>query len=88
MDTIDLTPTPDGLRFSIQLFEEGIARSEHLIRVAEEWQELMEVERRVYVSPDEFCIFEAALEALQEQERERIAHLREGIAAARGEPSP
>ena len=85
MDTIDLTPTPDGIRFSIQLFEEHIQRSEHLIRVAEEWLELMDIERRVYVSPDEFVIFEAALEALQEQERQRIQHLREGIAAARGE---
>ena len=85
MDTIDLTPTPDGIRFSIQLFEEHIQRSVHLIRVAEEWLELMDIERRVYVSPDEFVIFEAALEALQEQERQRIQHLREGIASARGE---
>jgi hypothetical protein len=34
------------------------------------------------VSPSEFPIFEAALEALQEQERQRIEHMREGIAAA------
>ena len=45
------------------------------------------MERRVYVSPSEFPIFEAALEALQEQERQRIEHMREGIAAARGEPA-
>ena len=44
------------------------------------------MERRVYVAPSEFPIFEAALEALQEQERQRIEHMREGIAAARGEP--
>jgi hypothetical protein len=85
METIDLTPTPEGVRRSIQLFEEQIQRSEHLIRVAEEWIELVDIERRVYVSPDEFHIFEAALEALQEQERQRIQHLRDGIAAARGE---
>jgi len=82
METIDLTPTPEGLRHSIQRFEEQIAKSEHLIRVAEEWLELTERERRVYVSPSEFAIFEAALEALQEQERQRIEHMREGIAAA------
>ena len=85
MDTIDLTPTPDGIRLSIRLFEEQIQRSEHLIRVAEEWIELMDIERRVYVSPDEFHIFEAALEALQEQERQRIEHMHNGIAAANGE---
>ena len=82
MDTIDLTPTPEGLRHSIQRFEEQIEKSEHLIKVAEEWMELTEVERRVYVAPSEFSIFEAALEALQEQERQRIEHMREGIAAA------
>jgi hypothetical protein len=85
METIDMTPTPEGIRRSIQLFEEQIERSEHLIRVAEEWIELVEIERRVYVSPDEFVIFEAALEALQEQERQRIEHMRDGIAAAKGE---
>jgi hypothetical protein len=83
METIDMTP--EGVRRSIQLFEEQIERSEHLIRVAEEWIELVDIERRVYVSPDEFHIFEAALEALQEQERQRIEHMREGIAAAKGE---
>ena len=86
MDTIDLTPTPEGMRHSIQLFEEQIAKSEHLIKVAEEWLELTDRERRVYVAPSEFAIFEAALEALQEQERQRIEHMREGIAAATGEP--
>jgi hypothetical protein len=85
MDTIDLTPTPEGLRMSIRLFEQTIAHSEHLIRVAEEWLEMIQVDRRVYVSPDEFHIFEAALEALQEQERQRIDHMRDGIAAAKGE---
>ena len=86
METIDLTPTPEGMRHSIQRFEEQIAKSEHLIKVAEEWKELTDTERRVYVAPSEFAIFEAALEALQEQERQRIEHMREGIAAARGEP--
>ena len=86
MDTINLTPTPDGIRLSIKLFEQTIAHSEHLIHVAEEWLEMMEVERKVYVSPNEFHIFEAALEALQEQERQRIEHMRDGIAAAKGEP--
>lgn len=85
MDTIDLTPTPEGLRMSIRLFEQTIAHSEHLIRVAEEWLEMIQVDRRVYVSPDEFHIFEAALEALQEQERQRIEQMRDGIAAASGE---
>jgi tagatose-1,6-bisphosphate aldolase non-catalytic subunit AgaZ/GatZ len=84
METIDLAPTPEGMRQSIQLFEEQIAKSEHLIEVAEEWRELTDRERRVYVAPSEFPIFEAALEALQEQERQRIEHMREGIAAARG----
>ena len=86
METIDLTPTPEGLRHSIQLFEEQIAKSEHFIKVAEEWMELTDTERRVYVAPSDFAIFEAALEALQGQERQRIEHMREGIAAARGEP--
>jgi hypothetical protein len=85
MQKIDLTPTPDGLRMSIRLFEQTIAHSEHLIRVADEWLKMMEVERRIYVSPDEFHIFEAALEALQEQERQRIDNMRVGIAAAKGE---
>jgi hypothetical protein len=85
METIDLTPTPEGIRHSIKLFEEQIERSEHLIRVAEEWLELLDTERCVYVSPSEFHIFEAALEALQEQERQRIEHMRDGIAVARGE---
>lgn len=85
METIDLTPTPEGIRRSIQLFEEQIGKSEHLIKVAEEWLELLDIERRVYVSPSEFPIFEAALEALQEQERQRIEHMHEGVAAARGE---
>jgi len=87
METIDLTPTPEGMRHSIQRFEEQIAKSEHLIKVAEEWMELTDRERRVYVAPSEFAIFEAALEALQEQERQRIEHMREGIAAATGEPA-
>ena len=85
MQTIDLTPTPEGMRQIIQRFEEQIAKSEHLIKVAEEWMELTDRERRVYVAPSEFSIFEAALEALQEQERQRIEHMREGIAAATGE---
>lgn len=83
MDTINLTPTPDGIRHSIRLFEEQIARSEHLIRVADEWEELVEMEREVHVTPDEFCVFLAALEALREQEQQRIEHMREGIADAR-----
>ena len=83
METVDLTPTPEGMRHSIQLFEEQIEESEHLIKVAEEWKELTDIERRVYVAPSEFSIFEAALEALQE--RQRIEHMREGIAAATGE---
>ncbi len=85
METLDITPTPEGLRHSIHLFEEQIAKSEHLIKAAEEWLELTDRERRVYVAPSEFPVFEAALEALQEQERKRIKHMREGIAAARGE---
>jgi hypothetical protein len=85
MDSIDLTPTPEGLRHSIQRFEEQIEKSEQLIKVAEEWLALTERDRRVYVAPSEFPVFEAALEALQEQERRRIEHMREGIAAARGE---
>jgi hypothetical protein len=85
MTTIDITPTPEGMRHSIQLFEDQIAKSEHLIKVAEEWKELTDIERRVYVAPSEFCIFEAALDALQEQERQRIKDMREGIAAAGGE---
>jgi hypothetical protein len=86
METIDLTPTPEAMTHSIQLFEEQIETSEHLIKVAEEWKELTDTERCVYVAPSEFSIFEAALEALQEQERQRIEHMREGIAAATGEP--
>jgi len=85
MMTIDLTPTPEGMRHSTDLFEQQIAKSEHLIKVAEEWLELLDIERCVYVVPSEFPIFEAALEALQERERQRIEHMREGIAAAGGE---
>jgi len=88
METIDLTPSPEGVRHSIKLFEEQIEKSEHLIKVAEEWLELLDAERRVYVSPSEFHIFEAALEALQVQERQRIEHMRDGIAAAKGERGP
>src|SRR3989337_1296281 len=86
METIDLTPTPEEMRHSIQRFEEQIGKSEHLIKVAEEWMELTDRERRGYVAPSEFALFEAALEALQEQERQRIEHMREVIAAATGEP--
>ena len=82
MVTIDITPTQEGMRHSIQLFEEQIKKSEHLIKVAEEWLELLDIERCVYVVPSEFPIFEAALEALQEQERQRIEDMRQGIAAA------
>jgi len=87
MQTIDITPTPEGIRRSIQRFEEQITKSEHLIKVAEEWLELTNTERTVYVAPSEFPIFEAALEALQEQERQRVEHMRQGIAAARGQPA-
>jgi len=85
MTTIDLTPTPEGMRHSVELFEEQIAKSQHLIKVAEEWRELLDIERCVYVAPSEFPIFEAALDALQEQERQRIEHMREAIVAAGGE---
>jgi hypothetical protein len=80
--TIDITPTREGLRQSVQLFEDQIAKSEHLIRVAEEWLELLDTEGCVHIVPSEYPIFEAALEALQEQERQRIKDVREGIAAA------
>lgn len=80
--TIDITPTREGLRQSVQLFEGQIAKSEHLINVAEEWLELLDTEGCVHVVPSEYPIFEAALEALQEQERQRIEDMREGIAAA------
>ncbi len=80
--TIDITPTREGLTQSVRLFEEQIAKSEHLIKVTDEWLELLDTERCVYVIPSEFPIFEAALEALQEQERQRIQDMREGIAAA------
>ncbi len=76
MTTIDIAPTPEGMRHSIKLFEEQIRKSEHLMKVAEEWIEFTDIERCVYVVPSEFPIFEAALEALQEQERQRIAHMR------------
>ncbi len=33
MKTIDITPSPEGIRHNIQLFEEQIAKSEHLIKV-------------------------------------------------------
>jgi hypothetical protein len=84
LNTIDVTPTPEGLRHSVQLFEAQIQKSEHLIKVAEEWLEFVDLEQRVYVVPSEFPIFESALEALQEQERQRIEHMREGIAVANG----
>lgn len=85
MDTINLTPTPDGIRHSIKLFGETIQRSEHLIRVADEWEELVEIEGEVHITPSEFCIFLTALEALRDQERQRIQHMKDGIAAAKGE---
>ena len=81
--TIDITPTKEGLRQSARLFEEQIARSEHLIKVTEEWLELLDTEGCVHVIPSEFPIFEAALEALQEQERRRIQDMREAITAAK-----
>ncbi len=79
---IDITPTQEGLRQSVRLFEDQIAKSEHLIKVADEWLELLDTEGCVHIVPSEFPIFEAALEALQEQERQRIEDMREGIAAA------
>lgn len=82
--TIDITPTAEGRSHSMRLFAEQIAKSEHLIKVAEEWLELLDTDGCVHVLPSEFPIFEAALEALQEQERQRIEHMREGIAAASG----
>ena len=89
LNTIDVTPTAEGLRHSVQLFEAQIKTSEHLIKVAEEWLEFVDMEQCVYVVPSEFPIFEAALEALQEQERQRIEHMREGIAvASRGTANP
>jgi hypothetical protein len=89
LKAIDVTPTPEGLRHSVQLFEAQIKTSEHLIKVAEEWLEFVDMEQCVYVVPSEFPIFEAALEALQEQERQRIEHMREGIAvASRGTANP
>ncbi len=89
LNTIDVTPTPEGLRHSVQLFEAQIKTSEHLIKVAEECLEFVDMEQCVYVVPSEFPIFEAALEALQQQERQRIEHMREGIAmASRGAANP
>lgn len=80
---IDITPTQEGLRQSVALFEEQIAKSEHLIKVGEEWLELLDTEGCVHIVPSEYPIFEAALEALQEQERQRVKDMREGIAAAK-----
>lgn len=82
--TIDITSTQEGLQRSVQRFEGQITKSEHLIKVAEEWLELLDSDGCVHIVPSEFPIFEAALEALQEQERQRIEHMREGIAAASG----
>ena len=81
--TIDITLTQEGLRQSVRLFEDQIAKSEHFIKVAEEWLELLDAEGCVHIVPSEFPIFEAALEALQEQERKRIKDMHEGIAAAK-----
>jgi hypothetical protein len=81
--TIDITPTQEGLKQSVRLFEEQIAKSEHLIKVAEEWLELLDTEGCVHIVPSEFPIFESALQALQEQERQRTKDMRDGIAAAK-----
>jgi hypothetical protein len=81
--TIDITPTQEGLRRSVRLFEDQITKSEHLIKVAEEWLELLDTEGCVHIVPSEYPIFEAALEALQEQERQRIKDMRQGIASAK-----
>ncbi len=83
--TIDIAPTQEALRQSVRLFEGQIATSEHLIKVAEEWLELLDTEGCVHIVPSEFPIFEAALEALQERERRRIKDMHEGIAAAKPE---
>ncbi len=82
LKAIDVTPTPEGLRHNVQLFEAQIETSEHLIEVTEEWLDFVDMEQCVYVVPSEFRIFKAALEAVQEQERQLIEHLREGIAVA------
>jgi hypothetical protein len=66
---------------SIRLFEQTIAHSEHLIRVAEEWLEMMEVEGRVYASPDEFRSSGQRWMLRSSEARERIEHMRDGIAA-------
>ena len=80
--TIDITPTPEALRHSVQLFETQITKSQRLMDVGEEWLEFVATERGVYSVASEVPIVEAALEALQEQERQRIEHMREGIAVA------
>ena len=51
LNTIDVTPTPEGLRHSVQLFEAQIKQSEQLIKVAEEWLEFVDMEQCVYVVP-------------------------------------
>jgi len=85
---IDLTPTPEGLARSIKLFQEQITKSEKLIADTERWLSLLggglHLPPRLVVWQIDFPLLEAAFEALQDQERQRIEHMREGIAAAGG----
>lgn len=84
MDTINMTPTPEGLAHSVKLFEQQIVRSEQIIEQAERWLEKLPATPTARLFAADIALFEAALEALQEQERQRIKDMREGIDAARG----
>ena len=77
-----MTPTPAGIDASIKLFEHQIEESNRTI--AEAQLALDKLTGDLY-EPIGMDLAEVALEGLIELETQRIGHMREGIAAARGQ---
>ncbi len=93
MQYIDITPGPEFVAASIKLFEEQKVKSHATIVAAVEWQNMLGLEhtdcyRTLRTWSERYCkdlaVLEAALEALVEQEEQRIRYMDEGIAAAGG----
>jgi hypothetical protein len=82
--TIDLTPTPEGLRHSIALFNEQITKSEALIERVEDLQENRLDGMNYRENADDMAVIELALDALLDQEHARIGHMNDSINAAGG----
>lgn len=82
-ETIDITPTPEGIAASVRLFEEQIERSEELIADIEAKLELLPDDGEVQLGELVLGVpfIEAAFMAQIELERNRIQSMRDGIEA-------